>query len=318
MISRTIVRTRIIQTLFAYYKDGDKTPLTAKKELINSFSDSYSLYMLLLSFMDELPRYADEQLADAVSRARVTHRTYTPNRKFIDNAVSQQVFSSRALRAYLEENKLRWDSGMSFIANFYKQLQKAPFYKEFMQLEAPCYEDAKGLWRKIFAEILLNNEELYTTLEEMEVVLDHTNWATDADWVISFIVKTLKRFEEANGADQPLLPMFENESELDFAKQLLTAALDHHEEYEQMIDGHLKNWDASRIAYMDRIILEAALAEMINFPEIALEVSFNEYIELAKEYSSEKSHVFINGILNEILTELKRENKLLKAVNLKD
>lgn len=318
MISRTIVRTRIIQTLFAYYKDGDKTPLTAKKELINSFSDSYSLYMLLLSFMDELPRYADEQLADAVSRARVTHRTYTPNRKFIDNAVSQQVFSSRALRAYLEENKLRWDSGMSFIANFYKQLQKAPFYKEFMQLEAPSYEDAKALWRKIFAEILLNNEELYTTLEEMEVVLDHTNWATDADWVISFIVKTLKRFEEANGADQPLLPMFDNESELDFAKQLLTAALDHHEEYEQMIDGHLKNWDASRIAYMDRIILEAALAEMINFPEIALEVSFNEYIELAKEYSSEKSHVFINGILNEILTELKRENKLLKAVNLKD
>ncbi|MCQ2325437.1 MAG: transcription antitermination factor NusB [Paludibacteraceae bacterium] len=318
MISRTIVRTRIIQTLFAYYKDGDKTPLTAKKELINSFSDSYSLYMLLLSFMDELPRYADEQLADAVSRARITHRTYTPNRKFIDNAISQQVFSSRALRAYLEENKLRWDSGMSFIANFYKQLLNVPFYKEFMQLEAPSYDDAKGLWRRIFAELLLNNEELYSTLEEMEVALDHTNWATDADWVISFIVKTLKRFEEANGANQPLLPMFDNESELDFAKQLLTATLDHHEEYEQMIDGHLKNWDASRIAYMDRIILETALAEMINFPEIALEVSFNEYIELAKEYSSEKSHIFINGILNEILSELKRENKLLKAVSLKD
>ena len=150
---------------------------------------------------------------------------------------------------------------------------------------------------------------------------------SDADLKITFfnggygedwINNLAKRFEEANGADQPLLPMFDNESELDFAKQLLTAALDHHEEYEQMIDGHLKNWDASRIAYMDRIILEAALAEMINFPEIALEVSFNEYIELAKEYSSEKSHVFINGILNEILTELKRENKLLKAVNLKD
>ncbi len=318
MISRTIVRTRIIQTLFAYYKDGDKTPLTAKKELVNSFSDSYSLYMLLFSFMDELSRYADEQLADALSRARVTHRIYTPNRRFIDNAVSQQVFSLRALRAYLEENKLTWDAGAPFIAGVYKQLVEAPFYKEFMQLEAPGYEDAKRLWRKIYAEFLLNNEEFYTALEEMEIALDRTNWATDADWVISFVIKTLKRFDAENGADQPLLPMFENESELDFAKQLLSAALEHHEEYEQMIDGHLKNWDASRIAYMDRIILETALAEILNFPEIALEVSFNEYIELAKEYSSEKSHIFINGILNEILSELKRENKLLKAVSLKD
>lgn len=318
MISRTIVRTRIIQTLFAYYKDGDKTPLTAKKELVNSFSDSYSLYMLLFSFMDELPRYADEQLADALSRARVTHQIYTPNRRFIDNAVSQQVFSLRALRAYLEENKLTWDAGAPFIAGAYKRLVEAPFYKEFMQLEAPCYEDAKRLWRKIYAEFLLNNEEFYTALEEMEIALDRTNWATDADWVISFVIKTLKRFEAENGADQPLLPMFENESELDFAKQLLSATLEHHEEYEQLIDGHLKNWDASRIAYMDRIILETALAEIMNFPEIALEVSFNEYIELAKEYSSEKSHIFINGILNEILSELKRENKLLKAVSLKD
>ncbi len=318
MINRTIVRTRIIQTLFAYYKDGDKTPLTAKKELINSFSDSYSLYMLLLSLMDELPRYADEQLADAFSRARVMHQDFTPNRRFIDNKLSEQVFVNRALRAYIEEYKLRWDAGMPFIEKVYKQLQEAPFYKEYLKLEDPGYEDDKRLWRKIYSELLMNNEEFYTTLEEMEVVLDHTNWATDADWAISFVIKTIKRFDSALGADQPLLPMFENESELDFAKQLLVAALEHHEEYEQMIDGHLKNWDASRVAYMDRIIIEAALAEIINFPEIALEVSFNEYIELAKEYSSEKSHIFVNGILNEILSELKRGNKLLKAVSLRD
>ena len=317
MINRTIVRTRIIQILFAYYKDGDKTPLMAKKELLLRFTDSYCLYILLLSLMDELPRYAEQQMEDTIARARATHHAYVPNRRFIDNALSQQVFENRELRKFIDEYKLRWDAGLPLIADAYKKFVEAPYYKEYMSIEEPSFEDDKRLWRKIYSD-LAQSEAFYTALEEMEIALDHANWCIDADWVITFVIKTIKRFNAEEGADQPLLPMFANEEELNFAKQLLDAALAHHEEYEQMIDSHLKNWDASRIAYMDRIILETALAEIIYFPEIALEVSFNEYIELAKEYSSEKSHIFVNGILNEILSELKREDKLLKAVSLKD
>lgn len=317
MINRTIVRTRIIQILFAYYKDGDKTPLMAKKELLLRFTDSYCLYILLLSLMDELPRYAEQQMEDTIARARATHRTFVPNRRFIDNKLSQQVFENRELRKFIDEYKLRWDAGLPLIADAYKKLVEAPYYKEYMAIEEPSFEDDKRLWRKIYSD-LAQSEAFYTALEEMEIALDHANWCVDADWVITFVIKTIKRFNAEEGADQPLLPMFANEEELNFAKQLLDEALAHHEEYEQMIDSHLKNWDASRIAYMDRIILETALAEIIYFPEIALEVSFNEYIELAKEYSSEKSHIFVNGILNEILSELKREDKLLKAVSLKD
>lgn len=317
MINRTIVRTRIIQILFAYYKDGDKTPLTAKKELLLRFADSYCLYALLLSLMDELPRYAEQQMEDTITRARATHQTYVPNRRFIDNKLSQQVFENRKLRKVINENKLHWDAGIPLIADAYKRLVETPYYKEYMRLEEPSFEDDKRLWRKIYSD-LTQSETFYTALEEMEIALDHANWCIDADWIVSFVIKTIKHFDAELGADQPLLPMFANEEELNFAKQLLDAALAHHNEYEQLIDSHLKNWDASRIAYMDRIILETALAEIIYFPEIALEVSFNEYIELAKEYSSEKSHIFVNGILNEILSKLKCENKLLKAVSLKD
>lgn len=317
MINRTIVRTRAVQTLFAYYNDGGKTSLTAKKDLLRSFSDSYSLYMLLLDFVNELTRYAEDQIAQACSRAKVTHTDYEPNLRFVENAFAKQVFQNRTLRNYMAKQKLSWDTGMLAVEDVFRKLQNASFYKEYMSAPEVSYEEDKILWRKIFTELMINNEVFYTALEELELALDAANWTTDADYIISFVIKTIKRFKEKEGAEQELLPMFDSEKEVEFATNLLQTAIEHHDEYAAMIDAHLKNWDANRIAMMDRIILTTALAEIITFPDIALEVSFNEYIELAKEYSSDKSYIFVNGILNEIIRELKRENKLLKAVLLK-
>ena len=317
MINRTNVRTRVIQTLFAFYTEGDKTPLTAKKNLLRSFSDTYSLYMLLLDFVNELTRYAEDQIAQSRARAKATHINYQPNMRFVENAFAKQVFENRALRNYVEQEKISWDMGMLAVEDVYRKLQEAPFYKEYVALEQPSYEEDKKLWRKIFTNLLMGNEVFYTSLEELELALDAVNWTIDADYIISFVVKTIKRFKEEDGADQALLPMFDNEQELEFATNLLQVSIDHHDEYAAMIDAHLKNWDASRIALMDRILLTAALAEVIHFPDIALDVSFNEYIELAKEYSSDKSYIFINGILTEIIRELSHKNQLLKATQLK-
>ena len=184
--------------------------------------------------------------------------------------------------------------------------------------EPDCtYEDDKKIWRKIFETIIPGNEAFIDALDAMEVALDGANWTTDVDIVLSYVIKTIKRFKEDSTPDQELLPMFDKDEELRFANDLLRYAVQGHEEYEQLINAHLKNWDADRIAYMDRIILEVALAEILNFPNIALEVSLNEYIELGKEYSGEKSYLFINGILNEILREMKHDNSLVKAVTLK-
>ncbi|MBQ0136436.1 MAG: transcription antitermination factor NusB, partial [Bacteroidales bacterium] len=116
-------------------------------------------------------------------------------------------------------------------------------------------------------------------------------------------VKTIKRFSQDNGADQPLLEMFDSEGELQFAQQLLEQPIAHKPEYDKAVEEHLKNWDMERIPLMDRVLLVMALTELNQFPEIAHQVSLNEYIELAKEYSSDKSYVFINGILDEILKE---------------
>lgn len=307
------MRTKVVQTLFAYYKNENATPLTAKKELLKSFSNTYSLYMLLLDFVNEMTTLSEQKIEAETERARVLHEPYTPQRNFAHNRFAQQIFNNRELRGYMNDTHLSWDVAHESLRLLFKQIIGAEFFAEYQALEAPTYEDDKQVWRRIFVDILPDNEELEGALDELEVALDGNRWAVDANVIISYVVKTIKRFTE-NGADQQLLPMFDNEDELAFAKELLQKAIEGREEYMQLIEKHLKNWELNRIAYMDIIILQTALAEIIEFPSIALQVSMNEYLEIAKEYSTEKSYAFINGVLDGVVADLKSQNRLLKAV----
>lgn len=313
MINRTLVRTKVVQTLFAYYKDGEKSPLTARKELLNSFSDTYSLYIMLLAFANELTTYAEEQLSEAAARATIVHEEFVVNRHFVNNRIAQQVFNNRRIRNYMDEQNLRWDAGMPAIVSVYKQLVASPFYQDYMTLPSPSYEDDKQLWRKIYTTLLMDNEDLRAALDEMEVVLDKQGWTVDMDVVLTYVAKTIKRFTEAAGDDQIILEMFDSEEELTFAKDLLRLTIEHADEYRQMISNVLKNWETERIAYMDYIILLTAMTEITQFNSIAIEVSMNEYIEIAKEYSSDKSYIFVNGVLSRIVTDLRQKNALFKV-----
>lgn len=314
MINRTLVRTKVVQTLFAHYYEEDNTLLSAKKNLLGSFADTYSLYMLMLDFVNEMVAAAEDKIAFEEERAKVRHEAYTPNMNFVNNRFATQIFNNRQLRAYMDENHLGWDAAHESLRILWKQILNSDCYQDYMKIDEPTYDDDKQIWRKIVTDVLADNEELNTALEELEVALDRKGWTTDVNVVLSYVVKTIKRFQEENAGGQPLLEMFDSEDELNFGKQLLKATIDNHEEYVALIEEHLKNWEIHRIAYMDLIILQTALAEIINFPNIPLEISMNEYLEIAKEYSTDKSHQFINGILDEIVRKLKKENKLLKAV----
>lgn len=314
MINRTLVRTKVVQTVFAMYSGSDHTALSARKALLKKFSSTYSLYMMMLSFADELTTYAEEQISENKKRAAVLHQRYEANMNFVNNRVAQQLFNNRRLRNYLENEHLRWDTGMTAVEATYKALLEASWYKEFMALESPTYEDEKMLWRKIYGQLLLESAALSSALEEMEVSLDQEGWTVDMDMVLTYVVKTIKRMKETDDEELPLLDMFGKEEELIFAKDLLQHTIDQAEENKVLISGALQNWEADRVAYMDQIILLVALAEIRSFNEIALEISMNEYIEIAKEYSNEKSHVFINGVLNRVVKDLKADNQLFKIV----
>ena len=312
-----MVRTRVIQTLFAYNQNPDKSPLSARKELNKSFADVYDLYFVLLDFANELTAYAQRQMEDQAARARATHTPWSPNKRFVTNRLAQQLFDNRALRSRIREQELSWDSSMQVVSDVYKRMVESAFYTEYMNADTCTYEDDKRIWRLIYQNLLPGNDVFYDALDEMEVVLDKANWATDADVVISYVIKTIKRFKADSTPDTPLLEMFDTEEEVRFASTLLEKSISGHDQFEQLINTHLKGWDAERIAYMDRIILEVALAEITTFEDIALTVSLNEYIELAKEYSGDKSYMFINGILTEILRDMKHDGSLFKAITVK-
>lgn len=314
MINRTLIRIKVVQTLFEHYQNEGSLPSEARQRLLNSFADTYDLYMLLLDFASALTSYADEQLQERIARAQATHTPFTPNRRFIRNSFAQQLFENSRLRNELEQRHLSWEVGMPAVRSVYLSLVATDWYKAYMEQEQCSYEDDKRLWRKIYSELLPGNEDVLAALDEMEIELDHFTWVNDLDFVLSYVVKTVRKFRLEDGTDQPLLEMFDSEDDLSFATTLLRNTIEHRAEYDALIDAHLKNWDPERVARMDRVILLVALAEIIGFPEIALQISLNEYIEIAKEYSGEKNYFFINGILDGIIRQLKREDKLPKAL----
>ena len=307
----------MLQTMFAYSKDEDKTALTARRELRKSFADTYDLYFVLLDFVNELTAYAQKQIEENIARARATHSNWTPNRRFVQNRLAQQIFDNRALRARVAEQNLSWDSGMPAVMDTYRRLTESEFYRTYMEAQTCTYEDDKRLWRLIYQNLLINSEALREALDDMELALDKSFWTVDTEIIISYIIKTIKRFNEDSTPETPLLEMFDSEDEAQFAEDLLAKAIELQPQSEQLINSHLKGWDADRIADMDRIILEVALAEILEFEEIPMTISLNEYIELAKEYSGDKSYMFINGILTEILRDLKNEGKFFKGFALK-
>ncbi|MBO4666195.1 MAG: hypothetical protein J5612_04910 [Paludibacteraceae bacterium] len=175
MINRTLVRTRVVQILYAYNQCGDKTPLTARKELLRSFSDTYSLYFMVLDFVNELTTYAENQISETIARSKATHTPYSPNRRFVENRFAKQVFENLALRRYVAEEHLSWEAGQAALAAIYADLIRAPFYKEYMSAAEVSYADDKTLWRKIMSELLPGNEAFLSGLEELEVALDRRN-----------------------------------------------------------------------------------------------------------------------------------------------
>jgi N utilization substance protein B len=182
-----------------------------------------------------------------------------------------------------------------------------------MKADSVDYSMDKDIWRKIFKKIVLQNEELDSSIEDQSIY-----WVDDIEIVVSFIIKTIKRFDIANGVEQALLPMFKDEDDAEFARKLMRTVLDNEGAYRELIDKNTQNWELDRIAFMDILIMEVALAELMEFPTIPVNVTLNEYIEIAKNYSTQKSGIFINGVLDNIVSELKKENKLIKVLMFSD
>ena len=307
MINRVLIRLKIVQIVYAYYQNGGKNLDTAEKELFFSLSKAYDLYNYLLLLMVEITKQAERKINAAKNKLLPTAEELYPNTKFVDNRFIAQLEVNSQLLQFSETQKKTWSNEEEFVKNLCEKIMDSDIYKEYMAAETSSYEEDREVWRKIYKKIIFNNAELDQVLEDQSLY-----WNDDKEIVDTFVLKTIKRFDEKNGAKQELLPEFKDEEDKDFARRLFRRTILNADYYRHLISENTRNWDLDRVAFMDVVIMQIALAEILSFPNIPVSVSLNEYIEIAKLYSTPKSGNFINGTLDGIVKVLQKENKLTK------
>lgn len=307
MINRVLIRLKIVQIVYAYYQNGGKNLDTAEKELFFSLSKAYDLYNYLLLLMVEVTKQANKRLNAAKNKLVPTKEELFPNTKFVENRFIAQLEVNKQLLEFSNNQKKTWENEADFVKTLCDKILESDIYKEYMASETSSYEEDRELWRKLYKNIIFNNIELDQVLEDQSLY-----WNDDKEIVDTFVLKTIKRFDEKNGAKQELLPEFKDEEDQDFARRLFRRTILNADYYSHLISENTKNWDLDRVAFMDVVIMQIALAEILSFPNIPVSVSLNEYVEIAKLYSTPKSGGFINGTLDGIVNSLKKENKLTK------
>ena len=307
MINRVLIRLKIVQIVYAFYQNGGKNLDTAEKELFFSLSKAYDMYNYLLLLMVEITKQAERKQSAAKNKLLPTAEELYPNTKFVDNRFIAQLEVNKQLLEFSETQKKTWENESEFVKRLCEKIMDSDIYKEYMASETSSYEEDRELWRKIYKRIIFNNDELDQVLEDQSLY-----WNDDKEIVDTFVLKTIKRFDEKSGAKQELLPEFKDEEDQDFARRLFRRTILNAEYYRHLISENTRNWDLDRVALMDIIIMQIALAEILSFPNIPVSVTLNEYVEIAKLYSTPKSGSFINGTLDGIVKALKEENKLTK------
>ena len=308
MINRELIRIKIVQLTYAYYQNGNRNMDNAEKELLFSLAKAYDLYNYLLALIVSITQEERHRVEIAANRAN-REGTEVPSSRFVNNKFAVQLEENKQLNLFMESQKRRWEDDMEAVRKLCDQIEQSTIYQEYMASDDDSYEADREVWRKIYRTLIQENPDLDAVLEEKSLY-----WNDDKEVVDTFVIKTIKRFDPANGADQELLPEYRDEEDRDFALKLFRSTILNADDYQRYMSESSRNWDFSRLAYMDVVIMQIAIAEMLTFPNIPVTVTINEYVDLAKLYSTPRSGGYINGMLDTIARHLIQTGKMMKTM----
>ncbi len=308
MINRKLIRVKIVQLTYAYYQNGHHNMDTAEKELLFSLSKAYDLYNYLLGLIVAITQ-EERRRVDIATRRAEREGTETPSQRFAFNKFATQLEENKQLNLFMEDKKMSWENDVEAVRKLCDQIERSPLYQEYMMSDAEDYETDRELWRRIYRTLIQGNEDLDAILEEKSLY-----WNDDKEIVDTFVLKTIKRFDPANKADQELLPEYDDTEDREDALKLFRSTILNADTYQRYMSETSRNWNFSRLAYMDVVLMQIAIAEMLTFPNIPISVTINEYVDLAKLYSTPKSGGYINGMLDAIARHLVDTGRLLKPM----
>jgi N utilization substance protein B len=297
-----------MQMVYSYHKNGDSTLQRAEKELFHSISKSYELYHFFLLLLLEIRQLNEKRIEIGLQKHIPTSADLNPNTKFINNQVLNQLANNKALLRYVEESGLSWVNHPELIRNLWVVIEESSLYQEYMNDSESSYDKDKRFLLKLVEKVIAPFEPLYSQFEELSIY-----WNDEAEFIISMVIKTIKEFSEDLGENQLLQPEFKDDEDREFVKTLFRKSILNHAEFLKLIEQHTKNWDVDRVAFLDVVLMQIALAEVIEFPGIPVRVTLNEYIEIAKFYSTSRSGNFINGVLDKIVNHLVESHRIVKT-----
>ena len=320
MISRRLLRIKVLHILYAHFLSDNQKVEKSEKELFYSIQKTYELYHYLLLLICDIVSFAKSRIDLARQKQVPTQEDLNPNTQFVDNKLVKQISVNKQLNNFirqpahhsfseggLKDNKISWVNHPELIKKLLFNIKDSKLYHNYINSDSKSYEADKQIIINIFKNEIANFELLYQILEEESIY-----WNDDVEFVISMIINTIKNFKEEDNENARLMPLYKHKEDKDFVKILLRTAILKSKEYKELIDNHAKNWDIKRIALVDKLIMQLAIAEILEISSIPIRVSFNEYIEISKFYSTNKSSTFINGILDKIISSLKKDNKIKK------
>lgn len=301
-----------MQALYAYFQTEDNDLPAAEKQLIRNIDRIYELYIWQLAFLVDLFAYFRQRTDEAKQKFLPTEQDLHPSTRFIDNRLIVQLEENIDFKKQCDRFKTNWADEREMFRLFYNEIREGTDYEKYMQADKCTYDDDRNILIKLIRTHFFPSDLLQSFFEEKNI-----HWVDDFDTAMLMVMKTLKMFNSKQDEHTPLPELYEDEEsekeDKDFARDLFRKTIIHSSTYAEIIAQKAKNWELERIALLDIIIMKMAIAELLQLPSIPVKVTLNEYIEISKQYSTPKSKVFINGLLDKLIHEFKEEGKIRKT-----
>lgn len=305
MLNRRFLRIKVLQGLYGFFSRHDTDVRRGEKEMLKSIDRLYDLYFYMLDLLLVLQAFAERKIEDGLQKRLPTEADLNPNRRFVDNRIFKVLRENNDFYYNIEDRTLGWKDHGELIRGIYREMIESPTYAQYMSRERDDFDSDREFMVWLYSEVIAPMESIHDILEDHSIY-----WPDDMALVNSTVLKTLRTAESAETLAPE--PLFKDPEDRDFAIELFRKTIFHTEEFTERIAKRAVNWESERIAQMDLTLMQMAICEFMFFPTIPLKVSMNEYIELSKEYSTERSKTFINGILDKLLGELQSEGKVKK------
>ena len=306
MLSRRLLRVKVAKTLYAHLKSDSDNLKASEKYLVESIDKAYDLYFQMLYFVVEVARYAESRIELAKQKKLPTYEDLNPNRRFVDNAVITLIANSDSVNDVLASRKLGWANQYDTIKDVYNRLIETEFYKNYMSASVSTFTDDRKFVEEFF-QWLESDEQLAEVVTEMSLM-----WADDYGFALLLALRTVQHLKRSH-TEVKVLPKFKSEEDLDFAKRLFIKSLVDYEDNQAVVDRYSKNWDVERVVFMDSLIISIAIAELTQFDSIPVKVTLDEWIDIAKYYSSPTSSNFVNGVLDKVVAEFTEQGLIKKS-----